>query len=68
MVVKPEALIDITSAWVGEVGLSVGQAVCADKTNEAITLPQLLGSLQLKGALVSIDAMVGHAEVAQQIQ
>lgn len=103
MMVQPQALLDITSAWVGclegrhiridgkvhrgakdsetgrsrlhllrawvgEVGLSVGQAVCADKSNEAAALPQLLESLQLKGALVSIDAMAGHAEVAQQIQ
>jgi predicted transposase YbfD/YdcC len=103
MMVKPQALLDITTAWVGclegrhirvdgkvnrgvkdpetgrsrlhllrawvgEVGLSVGQAVCDDKSNEAATLPQLLDSLQLKGALVSIDAMAGHAEVAQQIQ
>jgi predicted transposase YbfD/YdcC len=60
--------LHLLRAWVGEVGLSVGQAVCADKSNEAATLPQLLDSLQLKGALVSIDAMAGHAEVAQQIQ
>lgn len=102
MMIKPSALLDITSAWVGclegqhirvdgkvnrgvkdpesgrsrlhllrawvgEAGLSVGQAVCADKSNEWATLPELLSNLELKGALVSIDAMAGHPEAAQQI-
>jgi predicted transposase YbfD/YdcC len=59
--------LHILRAWVGEVGLSVGQVACGDKEGEATVLPQLLDSLSLKGALVSIDAMAGHAEVAQQI-
>lgn len=102
MMIKPAALLDITSAWVGsleglhvridgkvnrgvkepesgrsrlhllrawvsEVGLSVGQAACDEKSNEWATLPELLSSLELKGALVSIDAMAGHAEAAQMI-
>lgn len=102
MMIKPAALLEITSAWVGsleglhvridgkvnrgvkdpqsgrsrlhllrawvsEVGLSVGQAACHEKSNEWATLPELLGSLELKGALVSIDAMAGHAEAAQMI-
>ena len=40
---------------------------CGDKSNELNTLPALLASLQLKGALVSIDAMAGHPEIARQI-
>jgi len=102
MMIKPAALLEITSAWVGsleglqvcidgkvnrgvkdpesgrsrlhllrawvsEVGLSVGQAACDEKSNEWATLPELLSSLELKGALVSIDAMAGHAEAAQMI-
>ena len=60
--------MNLLRAWVGEIGLSVGQVVCEDKSSEAATLPELLECLELKGALVSIDAMAGHAEVAQQIQ
>ncbi|MCX6854509.1 MAG: ISAs1 family transposase [Verrucomicrobia bacterium] len=59
--------LHLLRAWVGEVGLSVGQAVCAEKSNEWATLPELLRSLELKGALVSIDAMAGHPQAAQQI-
>lgn len=59
--------LHLLRAWVSEVGLSVGQAACDEKSNEWATLPQLLGSLELKGALVSIDAMAGHAEAAQMI-
>ncbi len=45
---------------VGQASLSVGYAACADKSNELEALPRLLASLQLKGAVVSIDAMAGH--------
>ena len=43
-------------AWVIEVGLSVGQAACEEKSNEWAPLPELLSNLELKGALVSIAA------------
>lgn len=59
--------LHLLRAWVSEVGLSAGQAVCDEKSNEWATLPELLRSLELKGALVSIDAMAGHPEAAQQI-
>jgi predicted transposase YbfD/YdcC len=59
--------LHILRAWVGEAGLSVGQAVCADKSNEWAALAGLLSGLELKGALVSIDAMAGHPGAAQQL-
>lgn len=52
-------------AWVSDLGLSVGQVACGEKSNELTSLPELLTGLQLKGAIVSIDAMAGHPEVAQ---
>jgi predicted transposase YbfD/YdcC len=52
-------------AWVSGAGLSVAQAACGEKSNELATLPALLASLQLKGALVTIDAMAGHPEIAR---
>jgi predicted transposase YbfD/YdcC len=55
-------------AWVSELGLSVGQAACGEKSSELTSLPGLLAGLQLRGALVSIDAMAGHPEVAQMLQ
>ena len=59
--------LHLLRAWVSSVGLSAGQRACADKSNELSTLPDLLASLQLKGTVVSIDAMAGHPEIAQQI-
>jgi predicted transposase YbfD/YdcC len=52
-------------AWVSDAGLSVGQVPCGEKSNELATLPALLASLQLKGALVTIDAMAGHPDIAR---
>jgi predicted transposase YbfD/YdcC len=59
--------LHLMRAWVSEAGLSAGQAVCDDKTNELATLPAFLASLELKGTLTSIDAMAGHPHIAQQI-
>lgn len=54
-------------AWVCGAGLSVAQAACGEKSNELATLPTLLASLQLKGALVTIDAMAGHPHIARTL-
>ena len=43
------------------------QAVCDQKSNALSTLPSLLAALELKGAVVTIDAMAGHPEIAQQL-
>ena len=60
--------LHILRAWVSEAGLSVGHEVCAEKSNELEALPRLLSKLQLHGAVVTIDAMGGHPEIARQIQ
>ena len=57
----------ILSAWVGEHKLCIGQAKVADKTNELGVLPDLLRSLELSQATVSIDAAGCHTHIAQQI-
>jgi predicted transposase YbfD/YdcC len=60
--------LHILRAWVSEAGLSVGHEVCAEKSNELEALPCLLAKLQLHGAIVTIDAMGGHPDIARQIQ
>lgn len=57
--------LHLLRAWVGEASLSVGYEACADKSNELDALPRLLASLQLKGTVVTIDAMAGHPQVAE---
>lgn len=59
-----KSTLHLLRAWVGKASLSVGYAACADKSNELEALPRLLASLQLRGAVVTIDAMAGHPQVA----
>lgn len=63
-----KSTLHILRAWVSEASLSVGQEVCAEKSNELEALPRLLAKLQLHGATVTIDAMGGHPKIAKQIQ
>lgn len=62
-----KGMVHILRAWVHEAGLSAGHTVCSEKTNELTALPQLLAMLELKGTLVSIDAMGTHPDIAAQI-
>lgn len=47
----------VVSAWVSEHNLVLGQERVDAKSNEKTAIPQLLGGLDLKGSLVSIDAI-----------
>lgn len=60
--------LHLLRAWVSAASLSVGQEACAGKSNELDALPRLLASLQLKGAIVTIDAMGGHPHIAEAIR
>ena len=59
--------LHLLRAWVAESGLSAGQIACGEKSGELTALQQLLPGLELQGALVSIDAMGGHPEIARQL-
>jgi hypothetical protein len=50
-------LLHIVSAWASQQGITLGQVAVDSKSNEITAIPQLLGMLELHGALVSIDAM-----------
>ena len=51
------AASDLVSAWATEHGLSLGQVAVEGKSDEITAIPQLSELLELKGALVTIDAM-----------
>jgi predicted transposase YbfD/YdcC len=55
------------SVWASEFGLSLGQVACAEKTNEITAIPELLGLVDIKGAIVTIDAMGTQKAIAGQI-
>ena len=57
----------ILSAWVGEVGLSLAQETVAEKRNELQAIPEVLDSLDLSGAVISIDAMGTQTNITEQI-
>lgn len=63
-----EKMVHVLRAWVGEAGISAGQVLCAEKSNELDALPDLLDALTLKGATVTIDAMGCHPHIAEQIR
>lgn len=58
--------ICIVSAWVAQQQLVLGQETVAAKSNEKTAIPELIKSLDVKGALVSCDAagcQVSNAEL-----
>jgi predicted transposase YbfD/YdcC len=57
----------ILSAWVSENRLCVGQTKVEDKSNEITAIPELLESLDIRGATVSIDAIGCQKAIAEKI-
>jgi len=55
------------SVWASELGLSLGQLACAEKSNEITAIPELLKQIDLQGAIITIDAMGTQKEIAAQI-
>jgi predicted transposase YbfD/YdcC len=55
------------SAWATGQRLVLGQETVAEKSNEITAIPLLLRRLELRGALVTIDAMGTQKEIAQTI-
>jgi predicted transposase YbfD/YdcC len=55
------------SVWASEYGLSLGQVACAEKSNEITAIPELLRLVDIKGAIVTIDAMGTQKAIAKQI-
>lgn len=57
----------MVSAWASEQRLVLGQLKTAEKSNEITAIPLLLELLELKGCIVTIDAMGCQREIAAQI-
>jgi len=55
------------SVWASEYGLSLGQVACAEKSNEITAIPELLRLVDIKGAIITIDAMGTQKAIAGQI-
>jgi predicted transposase YbfD/YdcC len=57
----------LVSAWACEQRLVLGQLKTAEKSNEITAIPVLLELLELKGCVVTVDAMGCQTAVAAQI-
>jgi predicted transposase YbfD/YdcC len=59
--------LHLVSAWVLENQLTLGQLRTEEKSNEITAIPVLLGMLDLRGAIVTLDAMGAQKEIAKTI-
>ena len=59
--------LHLVSVWATQAKLSLGQLAVGDKSNEITAIPTLLELLDLRGALVTIDAMGCQKEIARGV-
>ncbi len=57
----------MVSAWASEQRLVLGQLKTEEKSNEITAIPLLLELLELKGCIVTIDALGCQTEIAAQV-
>jgi len=63
-----KAALHMVSAWACQNGVVLGQQKAADKSNEITAIPQLLEVLELKGCIITIDAMGCQRNIASKIR
>jgi predicted transposase YbfD/YdcC len=59
--------LHVVTAWAGEYGLALGQEVCAEKSNEIAAIPELLKKIDIRGGVVTIDAMGAQKAIAEEV-
>jgi len=59
--------LHVVTAWAGEYGLALGQEVCAEKSNEITAIPELLKKIDVRGGVVTIDAMGAQKAIAAEV-
>lgn len=64
---KKVKALQLVSAWSSEHRLVLGQTAVDGKSNEITAIPELLEQLNLKGTIITIDAMGTQTAVAQKI-
>ena len=58
----------IVSAWSREDGYCLGQKAVDEKSNEITAIPRVLESIEIKGQVVTIDAMGTQTAIAEAIR
>jgi predicted transposase YbfD/YdcC len=59
--------LHLVSAWATDNGLSLGQVATEEKSNEITAIPELIDRIDVKGAIVTIDAMGCQKDIAKKI-
>ena len=59
--------LHVVSAWASEMGLSLGQLATDQKSNKITAIPELLAAINVKGGIVTIDAMGCQKAIAETI-
>ncbi|MCP4459917.1 MAG: ISAs1 family transposase [Cytophagales bacterium] len=62
-----KSAIHMVSAWASKNRVVLGQVKTEEKSNEITAIPELLKMLDIKGCIVSIDAMGCQKKIARQI-
>ena len=60
--------LHLVSAWACRNGVVLGQVKTDEKSNELTAVPELLEKLELKGCIVTLDAMGCQRAIAAQVQ
>ena len=62
-----KSAIHMVSAWACSNGIVLGQKKTEDKSNEITAIPKLLEVLEIKGCIITIDAMGCQKDIAKAI-
>ena len=65
---KPNSFVHIVSAWSSHNQLTLGQVKVEGKSNEITAIPKLLKMIDVKGSIVTIDAMGCQKDIAAEIR
>jgi predicted transposase YbfD/YdcC len=65
--IKGKKALNVVSAWVSSQSVVLGQVKCEEKSNEITAIPELLKMLDIKGCIVTIDAIGCQTEIVDQI-
>lgn len=60
--------IHIVSAWSDELSLILGQAKTDEKSNEITAIPELLELIDIRGMIITIDAMGCQKKICEKIK
>ncbi|MGF7109331.1 ISAs1 family transposase [Treponema pedis] len=65
---RNEKPVHIVSAYCSDDGFTIGQTATEEKSNEITAIPKLLKMINVKGNIITIDAMGTQKAIAETIK